>query len=305
MMSSNTCTTNPYHGWVVINKPLHTSSTDVVRIVRRIFKTRKVGHAGTLDPLATGVLPIAVGEATKTVSYAMNTLKDYQFTVKWGTATSTDDCEGVVTKQSDMRPTLENIQYILPQFTGHVQQTPPIYSAIRINGERAYALARQGKEIKMQPRQVYIQNIECTKITDNNTTCFKVRCGKGVYIRSIARDMGELLACYGHVVHLERTQSASFSLEESISLEKLQNLRHKEAVFADMYPVARGLADIPAFAVTSDEVAALQQGKQIMYTTAQTAETAWAYAYSNADNIPIAIGIITENIFSPKRVFKF
>jgi tRNA pseudouridine55 synthase len=288
------------HGWIIVDKPLNVSSTDVVRLIRRLCKTKKVGHAGTLDPLATGVLPVAVGEATKTILYAMDSLKCYEFTVNWGEERTTDDLEGEVSQLSTKRPCKDQILEKLGLFTGHIQQTPPLYSAVRINGERAYALARKGCAVDMVSRPAYVQSLEYIESPSPDQSRFKMICGKGVYVRAIARDLGRELGCYGYVSALRRTHSASFSLQESISLEKLQHFDKEGCVFSDLISVARGLDDILALRVSTEQAEDLCQGKSIEVLTEQTQAMAWAYI---DDRIPIAIGKTEGRKFVPNRVF--
>ncbi|MCB1434553.1 MAG: tRNA pseudouridine(55) synthase TruB, partial [Alphaproteobacteria bacterium] len=218
---------NPVHGWVILDKPYGMTSTQAVGKVRWLFNAQKAGHGGTLDPLATGLLPIALGEATKTVSHAMDGRKIYRFTAHWGEERSTDDLEGEVTAQSVERPTVTQIEAILPRFTGEIQQAPPAFSAIKVAGERAYDLARAGEAVDLAPRPVHIEDLNLVDIPDTDHATFEVTCGKGTYIRSLARDMGRALACLGHVSMLRRIAVGPFTETDMISLEKLEELRHK------------------------------------------------------------------------------
>jgi tRNA pseudouridine55 synthase len=256
------------HGWIVLDKPLGLSSTQALGKVRWLFNADKAGHGGTLDPLASGVLPIAFGEATKTVQWAMDGRKTYRFTVKWGFETSTDDLEGEVTAQSDRVALQHEIHAALPQFIGAVQQKPPSYSAIKVSGERAFDLARAGEAVDLAARMVSIESIQIEKhLPDNSATTFIVQCGKGTYVRSIARDLGRVLGCLGHVTLLRRLRVGPFSEMDAISLEKLEELRHRppsENSFVGLVrPLSTVLDGIPALAVKDAEAKRLQQGQRI------------------------------------------
>lgn len=218
---------NIVNGWLVLDKPAGMTSTQAVAAVRRAYNAQKAGHAGTLDPLATGILPIALGEATKTVPFAVDGEKAYRFRVLWGTETTTDDREGSAVKTSDTRPTRVEIEALLPRFIGNIMQTPPAFSAIKIAGERAYDLARSGEDVKLEPRPVDIYSLD---IIDDaapgdvmETTTFETECGRGTYVRAIARDLGRLLGCFGHVIDLRRTRVAGFTEERAVSLEELRD----------------------------------------------------------------------------------
>jgi tRNA pseudouridine55 synthase len=212
------------HGWVILDKPIGMTSTHAVAVVKRLFSAKRAGHAGTLDPLASGGLPIALGEATKTVPFVMDGRKRYRFTVAWGEERDTDDTEGRVTQTSDVKPTAEAIRALLPQFTGLIEQTPPQYSAIKIAGERAYDLARDGETVPLQPRPVEIHQLTLVEQTDSNHSVFEAECGKGTYVRALARDMGRILGCYGHICALRRTLVGPFGEDDMIPLEQLEAL---------------------------------------------------------------------------------
>ncbi len=255
---------NPVNGWINLDKPLDMTSTQAVGKVRRLTNAQKVGHAGTLDPLATGILPIALGEATKTVPYCQDALKIYEFTVTWGESRDTDDAEGDIIATSDVRPAPDQITAILPDFIGEIEQLPPKFSAIKINGERAYDLARDGQEVELKPRPVYIEELELTETTDD-TAAFRCLCGKGTYIRSLARDMAEKLGTCGYISLLRRTVVGPFSVENAISLEKLEELLHSAPPEEVVLPVQTALDDIPALAVNDQEAARLKQGQKITF----------------------------------------
>ncbi len=252
---------NKINGWIIIDKPYEMGSTDVVSRLKWALKPEKIGHAGTLDPLATGVLPIALGSATKTIPYVMDGAKTYEFTVSWGVETSTDDIEGEIVSQSDLRPTLPEIESILPQFTGDIMQTPPIYSAIKINGKRSYDLARAGNEVQLTPRPIRIDSL-CILSHTNNATTFQVECGKGTYIRSLGHDMGRILGCFGHITHLRRTKCGPFLLSQSILLDNFKNIVYTDDAF-EIIPVLAALDDILELAVNSIQAQALVQGKRL------------------------------------------
>jgi tRNA pseudouridine55 synthase len=253
----------PLHGWLAIDKPLEMTSNQVVGAVRRLTQAAKVGHGGTLDPLATGVLPIALGEATKTMSYTMDGQKEYTFTVRWGAATATDDLEGEITKTSDHRPSEKEILAALPTFIGAVEQTPPIYSAIKVDGKRSYALARADEAVELKSRIVQINSVALVEMPDMDHATFAVACGKGVYIRAIARDLGEELGCFGHVVALRRTKVGPFTEKMAISLDKLEALGNSAPSENWLLPVETALDDIPALAFTNEEARCMRNGQGV------------------------------------------
>ena len=254
---------NAVHGWLVLDKALNISSARVVSKAKKILNAAKVGHGGTLDPLATGLLPLAFGEATKTVSYMMAGKKTYNFTVSWGSATDTDDAEGVVIKTSNIRPSRSLIEAVLPQFTGHIQQVPPRYSAIKVDGKRAYALARQEKKVKLKPRHVFIEEFKLIGINDGDSASFTVTSGKGAYVRGLARDVSVSLGTVGHISELRRTHVGPFSEKDAISLDQLEELGHKGAAVDILRPVETALDDIPALDLIEDEARRLRCGQTI------------------------------------------
>ncbi|PCI33151.1 MAG: tRNA pseudouridine(55) synthase TruB [Alphaproteobacteria bacterium] len=249
-------------GWLVIDKPLGMGSTQVVGKCRWLTKAQKVGHGGTLDPLATGILPIAFGEATKTIPFIMDARKTYEFTVTFGESRSTDDGEGEVTATSDHRPSEAEILAILPDFMGHITQIPPKYSALKIDGKRAYDLARAGEEVVMKSREVDIFSLELMSY-DGTLASLRTSCGKGTYIRSLARDMALKLGTVGYVSTLRRTRVGSFDLKASISLEKLEELSHSAPPEDWILPVVTVLDDILALAVTEEQAKLLSHGQQL------------------------------------------
>ena len=281
---------NKIDGWVNLNKPVGMTSTQALSIVKRALQPQKAGHAGTLDPLASGILPIALGEATKTVPYVQDSLKIYNFTVTWGEQRSTDDNEGHAIKTSDARPTLDQIKSLLPSFTGEISQIPPRFSAIKVDGARAYDVARDGGELDLKPRIVYIESIKVVPFplthpsprggegnegsgtlvpypqsgeggeNTMNQTSFTALCGKGTYVRAIARDMGEKLGCFGYISALERASVGPFTLENSISLDIFQNIEHKVATEDVLLPLDTALGDIPVLMLREQEASRLKNG---------------------------------------------
>ena len=250
-------------GWVILDKPVGPSSTQALGRVRRVFEAAKGGHGGTLDPLASGVLPIALGEATKLIPFVMDGAKTYEFAARWGTATTTDDSEGTATATSPNRPSEAAIRAALPRFEGEIEQIPPAYSAIKIDGERAYDLARAGEEVVLKPRKVLIRKLEFLGSPDPDTARFRVACGKGTYIRSLARDLARDLDTVAHVVELRRTRVGKFAAESAISLETLEAFGHSPGRFGALAPVETALDDIPALAMTADQALALKRGQAL------------------------------------------
>jgi tRNA pseudouridine55 synthase len=273
---------NPVHGWLVLDKPLEMTSTRAVGILKRLFFAQKVGHAGTLDPLASGILPIAFGEATKTVSFAVDGEKVYRFTVRWGAETATDDAEGAVTATGDGRPTVADIEALLPQFTGEIMQVPPQYSAIKVDGERAYALARDGEDVQLE-----------------------ARCGKGTYVRAIARDMGRALGCRGHVIGLRRTRVGPFAEDESVSLAEIEDAAEAgEDLETFLRPVEIALGDILEINVSPSDAADLAQGRSILIR-GRDAPVLGGAAYAISKGRIVALGEIEKGALHPTRVFNF
>jgi tRNA pseudouridine55 synthase len=252
------------HGWVCLDKPLDITSTDAVSRVRRLFNAQKAGHAGTLDPLATGVLPIALGEATKTVPYLMEADKAYRFTIAWGATTASFDREGAITATSDVRPSAAEIEAALPAFVGDVSQVPPAFSAIKVDGARAYDLARAGEEVVLQARTVRIDSATLADVLDPDHCVIEVACGKGTYIRAIVRDLADQLGACAHVSELRRTRVGPFTAERAIGVDKLADLVHRGADSEALLPVETALDDIPALAITDEDAFRLKQGRAIV-----------------------------------------
>jgi len=260
------------NGWLVIDKPSGMTSTDVVNRVRRLLDARKAGHGGTLDPLATGLLPLAFGEATKTVAWVMEGDKTYRFTVRWGEATESDDAEGAVIERRDARPTREEIEAVLPRFVGLIEQVPPIYSAIKVEGQRAYDLARDGEAVQLKARQVRIDRFELVEMPDADHAIFEVDSGKGAYMRSLARDLGAALGCLGHIAQLRRLAVGPFTEADAISLDSLGQGEHCAAAAEQVLPVETALDDIPALALTETEAGRMRSGQAISLLSRSQAE---------------------------------
>ncbi len=250
-------------GWLVIDKPAGLTSTTVVARVKRALGAAKAGHAGTLDPLATGVLPIALGEATKTVAFAMAGAKRYRFTVCWGEERTTDDAEGALTRVSARRPSRSEIEAALPGFLGELEQVPPAYSAIKVEGRRAYDLARAGEVPELAARVVRIDEIALLELPDADHAVFEVACGKGAYMRGLVRDLAAALGTYGHIAALRRLSVGGFSESQAISLDKFEALGHSPAALEHLLPVVTALADIPALALTEIEAKLLKSGRPV------------------------------------------
>jgi len=294
------------HGWIALDKPEGLGSTQALAKVKRLFSAAKAGHGGTLDPLASGLLPIALGEATKTVSWAMDGQKTYQVMVRWGEARTTDDREGEICGVSDRRPTKSDIESILSKFEGEILQTPPKFSAIKVQGERAYDLARAGEEVELAARTVKIEKITLLGLPDADHTEFSVICGKGTYIRSLARDMALALGTVGHVARLRRVAVGPFGENDMISLEKLMELGHKapgdNAMEGVLRPIETVLDGIPALAVKDAEAQRLRQGQPVLLrgASAPIAQDAVLVMWGQR---PLGICSIEKGSLKPKRLF--
>lgn len=254
----------PVHGWLVLDKPVGVSSAAAVATVRRLFDAEKAGHGGTLDPLASGILPIALGEATKTAAWAMAASKTYRFTVRWGEARETDDAAGAVTATSDRRPDRAQILTALAAFTGEIRQRPPAYSALKVAGERAYDLARRGEAVDLEPRMVRVESLRLLGVSDPDHAELEAEVGKGTYIRALGRDLALGLGTCGHVSALRRTRVGPFDEAHAISLDKLTSLGHSPPPFEHLLPVETALDDIPALALTEAEAARLRCGQAVL-----------------------------------------
>jgi tRNA pseudouridine55 synthase len=303
-------------GWIVLDKDEEVTSTQCVGIVRRALDANKAGHAGTLDPLASGILPIALGEATKTVPWLMEAEKTYLFTIRWGISTASQDREGEITAESDARPTVDAIREVLPSFVGEIQQVPPIFSAIKVDGERAYDLARAGEEVELKARTVVLHEADLVDAPTEDLAVFKVRCGKGFYIRSLVRDLAAALGVEGHVAALRRTRVGPFHEGAAVTLAKLEEMRHRGAASECIRPVETALDDIPALAIDEDGAFKLRQGRPIVLLPHQieairplfrprtiSGEDASRAALALHGGKAVALGDVRAGKFSPVRLF--
>ena len=291
-------------GWIIVNKEVGMTSAMVVNKIKRVLKVKKAGHAGTLDPLASGVLPIALGEATKTMSFAMNSNKSYEFDIKWGAATDTDDLEGKIVAESNIRPLKNDIINILPKFTGIIKQKPPAYSAIKINGVRSYKLARNSIISDIPEREVHIKEISLVKYINKDSARLKIECGKGVYVRSLARDMARVLNTYGHVVYLNRLSVGPFFHKDSILLADIANLVDKATISKAIKPISFVLDDIPAIDITSDEAILVSRGQKVLLEDLVLEEGTYnKEVYITSNNAPIALARVENKYIHPFRVF--
>ena len=295
------------HGWIVLDKPVGMTSTHAVSVVKRLFRAKRCGHAGTLDPLASGALPIALGEATKTVPFVMDGRKLYRFTIRWGEERDTDDAEGRTVSMSKERPSPEAVRALLPSYTGLIQQIPPRYSAIKIEGERAYDLARDGEQVELAPRPVEISRLELVNIPDPDHAVLEAECGKGTYVRSLARDLGRTLGCFGHVSALRRATVGPFGEETMILLEHLEALCHRaasgEGNLADaLMSVETALDDIPALAVSRADAARLQRGQAVLLR-GRDAPNFRGTVYVTVSGQLLALAELDRGEIVPKRVF--
>jgi tRNA pseudouridine55 synthase len=296
----------PIHGWLILDKPQGMTSTKAVGRVRHLFGAAKAGHAGTLDPLATGVLPIAFGEATKTVPFAVEGNKVYRFTVRFGASTDTDDAEGEVVGRSDQRPSAAEIAGMLPRFTGEIVQVPPRYSALKVAGERAYDLAREDQAFELAPRPAFIDSLKLIERPDADHCVIEAECGKGTYIRALARDLGEALGTLAHVAALRRTRVAGFDEKDAISLEKLEELGHsaagRDALMGVLRPVETALDDIPALAVSGQDAARLKRGQPVLIR-GRDAPILNGPVYATSRGKLVAVGEVSQGELRPTRVF--
>jgi tRNA pseudouridine55 synthase len=295
-------------GWLILDKPVDFGSTEAVSKIKWLLNAQKAGHAGTLDPLASGMLPIALGDATKTVPYVMDGRKIYEFTVTWGEERSTDDLEGEVTASSDTRPAEQSIRDLLPNYTGVISQIPPQFSAIKIAGERAYDLAREGEVVEIPSREVEIFRLTLLGVGENEAH-FEVECGKGTYVRSLARDFGRELGCYGHISNLRRTFVAPFGEDKMVPLADLVALEEIEdrderlaALDAYLIDTAEALSSLPHLPVTEEQAHRIKMGNPIILR-GRDVPVEEPEAYATVRGKLIAIGEIGQGEFRPKRVF--
>ena len=300
------------HGWCVLDKPVGMTSTHAVRVVKRLFAAKRAGHAGTLDPLASGLLPIALGEATKTVPFVMEGRKTYRFTVQWGEERDTDDSEGRATASSNDRPTPGEVRALLPRFTGTIEQVPPQYSAIKVDGERAYDLAREGETVELAARPVDIHRLELVETPDADHSVLAAECGKGTYVRAIARDMGRALGCYGHVSALRRTSVGPFQETDAAALADLQAAapaeggdagdRNWSALTGLLQPVDAGLRSIPSLSVSRADAARLARGQAVLLRGRDAPIMQGFIAVSTHGDL-IALAEFEQGELRPRRIF--
>jgi len=288
-------------GWLVVDKPAGMTSTSVVNKVKWALQARKAGHAGTLDPEATGVLAVALGEATKTVPYITDALKAYEFCVRLGQATNTDDTEGEVIAQSETRPDDAAIKAALGAFVGDIMQVPPKYSAVKIDGQRAYKLARDGEDFEVEARPLWVDELVMTGRPDADHVLLEMICGKGGYVRSIARDLGKTLGCYGHVAWLRRLWSGPFEAKDGVSIEQINEMAHSPELDIYIRPLEEGLADLPMVSATAEGAARLRNGNpgMVIAQGVEYGDECWAAFDGHA----VAVGRFKAGELHPSRVF--
>ncbi|MCA0908004.1 tRNA pseudouridine(55) synthase TruB [Ruegeria marisrubri] len=288
-------------GWLVVDKPAGMTSTAVVNKVRWAMDAKKAGHAGTLDPEATGVLAVALGEATKTVPYITDALKAYTFTVRLGQATNTDDAEGEVIAESDARPSDEDIKQALTPFLGDIMQVPPKFSAVKIDGQRAYKLARDGEDVELTARPLWVEELILVDRPDPDHVVLEMTCGKGGYVRSIARDLGEALGCHGHVRELRRIWSGPFEAEDGLSIEQIDEMAKTTALDDYLHPLEAGLSDLPELKCTPEGATRLRNGNpgMVLASDVEYGDEAWA----SLDGKAVAVGVYKSGELHPSRVF--
>jgi tRNA pseudouridine55 synthase len=290
------------HGWLVLDKPIGQTSTDAVAAVKRMTHAKKAGHAGTLDPLASGVLPVALGEATKTVSFVMDGRKVYRFTVRWGLETDTDDADGRVRQSVETRPSAEEMAAALRSFTGTIDQVPPQYSALKIEGERAYDLAREGTELDLASRPVEVYRLELIEASDADHAVFEAECGKGTYVRALARDLGRKLGCLGHVEALRRTRVGPFDETQAVSLQQLSQLTKTGETDSTFMPVASGLGSLPTLKVSRAEADRLALGQSVLLRGRDAPQFEGIISVLTGDAL-VALAEMHEGTLKPKRIF--
>jgi tRNA pseudouridine55 synthase len=293
------------NGWLVLDKPVGMTSTHAVSVVKRLLQAKRAGHAGTLDPLASGLLPIALGEATKTVPFVMDGRKVYRFTVRWGEERDTDDAEGRATETSVERPTPEAVRALIPRFSGLIEQVPPRFSAVKIDGERAYDLARDGAVVELAPRPIEIHHLELLETPDADHGVLAAECGKGTYVRALARDMGRALGCFGHVVALRRTAVGPFTEQIATSLEALQRMTQPGADIVAgpaILPVDAGLAALPALRVSTADAGRLARGQAVLLR-GRDAPVMEGWVSVSAHGGLVALAQVEKGELRPRRIF--
>ena len=284
-------------GWINLDKPTGVSSTQAVGRLKFLFNAKKAGHAGTLDPLASGVLPVAFGEATKTVPVVQDGVKSYRFRVRWGEETATDDAEGEIVARSDQRPSPAEIERLLPRFVGVILQTPPTFSAIRIAGARAYDLARGGETFEIEPRPIHVYRLELIS-AEADEAVLEAECGKGAYVRAIARDLGRALGCHGHVVELRRTRVGPFSADSAVPLDRLPD--DTDLMARALLPLQAALSEMPVLRIERAGAAILRRGQKLLLRGAAPTE---GRVYAECSGTPIAFGVVEDGYFVSTRVF--
>jgi tRNA pseudouridine55 synthase len=299
------------NGWIILDKQIGISSRTAVTKISRILKIKKVGHGGTLDPLASGVLPIALGEATKVISFIQDKQKCYSFTIKWGETTETDDLEGAVLERSEVRPNIKQINSIIPSFIGEILQKPPIYSAIKVNGQRSYKLARKNIEVNHEFRKVEIYDLILKKIINLDKAEFEVKCGKGTYVRSLAKDLAEKLHTKGHVIQLRRLSVGNFEEKDTILIDFTKEIIHSPMIFNKILPIETVLDDIPALVLNKTEARQIKQGQKLELNSLENIDhflkknpnyNKFEKIYAVENNDPIALITIYEGIVKPARI---
>jgi len=306
----------PVHGWVVVDKPEGMSSTKVVSVVKRVFDARKAGHAGTLDPMATGVLAVALGEATKTVPFAMDSVKSYRFVARWGEGRDSDDAHGNIIATCDVRPARDAVETALLGLVGEIEQVPPTYSAIKIEGERAYDRARQGTPVALKARRVQIHSARLVSTPDSDHAEFEMCCGKGAYVRSWVRDLARILGTFGHVSRLRRTALGPFHEADAIGLEKLEAFMHIPAAFEHLRPISAAMEGMPSLSVAGPDAVRLRGGSPIILRAGQFAQLTeeagpsddlqgLTVFLSTKEGEPVALAALDHGELRPFRVFNF
>jgi tRNA pseudouridine55 synthase len=295
------------NGWLLLDKPVGMTSTHAVSVAKRLYQAKRAGHAGTLDPLASGCLPIALGEATKTVPFVMDGRKTYQFTVRWGEERDTDDAEGKVVAMSETRPTADAIRALIPQFSGTIEQVPPRFSAVKVEGERAYDLARDGEVVELEARPVVIHRLDLVAVPDADHAVLAAECGKGTYVRALARDMGRALGCLGHVVALRRTGVGPFREQDAVTLDRLQTAAPPEGgdlrpLMALLQPVAAGVSGLPALAVSRADAGRLARGQPVLLRGRDAPILQGVIAVSTQGEL-IALAEAEQGELRPRRIF--
>jgi tRNA pseudouridine55 synthase len=302
----------PVHGWLNVDKPVDVTSTQVVGILKRLFNAQKCGHGGTLDPLADGILPIAFGEATKTVQWAMDADKEYVFTIEWGRTTSTLDAEGEIVATSDVRPTQDAIEDALEQFEGDIEQVPPKYSAIKVDGERAYDLARDGEEFEIPSREVTVYEARLLEIPDVDHAVIHVRSGKGFYVRALARDLAAALGCEGHVSQLRRIRVGVMHEGAAVKLAELEAMESRDDLLKTLAPIEAVLDDVPEVEISAEDAAMIRQGREVMllphvveqWRLEKDPDPDNRIALAMDGDTAVAMGEIRAGRFQPNRVFQ-